>query len=68
MSEEKAIGKIDESNVVQEVPEGQCPVCNGRMRAFAIKSRPQSSEWYCEKCHKSVLMKPDTAAYLLSQK
>ena len=30
-----------------------CTECNGLCRPLVCKAKLESSEWYCEKCHKS---------------
>lgn len=30
-----------------------CKICGQVMTLLEVKVRPQASEWYCEKCHRS---------------
>jgi hypothetical protein len=40
-----------------------CDTCQKLMRPLMSPSRPQSSEWYCEADHHSVLMTADEWPY-----
>lgn len=44
---------------------GKCGVCGKACQPLVSANRPRSSEWYCEKCHKSFPMASETASKFL---
>lgn len=41
-----------------------CEECKQACTPLVSKSRPKSSEWYCQKCHKSYTMTVEEANFL----
>lgn len=48
-----------------EVHGENCPDCRKLMEPFPVASMPESSEWYCRGCHRTVKMTMDDALVFL---
>jgi hypothetical protein len=49
---------MEETKTVEneEVGDGTCTECNGACQPLTSNTKPEASEWYCDKCHKSYNM------------
>lgn len=43
-----------------------CDECQGQCQPIPCSVRPEASEFYCTKCHKSYHMELDTAKYMIA--